>query len=50
MVGGLNGQVKGNRHLVLPELTPGANAMLTIGHKFGLETEAFGVSTGLVDL
>jgi hypothetical protein len=50
MVGGLNGQVKGNRHVVLPELTPSANAMLTIGHKFGVETETFGVSTGLVDL
>ena len=50
VVGGLNGAVKGNRHLVLPELTPSANAMLTIGHKFGVETESFGVSTGLVDL
>jgi hypothetical protein len=50
MVGGLNGQVKGNRHVVLPDLTPSANAMLTIGHKFGVETETFGVSTGLVDL
>ncbi len=50
MVGGLNGQVTGNRHVVLPELTPSANAMLTIGHKFGVETETFGVSTGLVDL
>jgi hypothetical protein len=50
MVGGLNGQIKGNRHVILPELTPSANAMLTIGHKFGVDTEAFGVSTGLVDL
>jgi hypothetical protein len=50
MVGGLNGQIKGNRHLVLPDLTPSANAMLTIGRKFGLEADTFGVSNGLVDL
>jgi hypothetical protein len=50
MVGGLNGQIKGDRHLVLPDLTPSANAMLTIGHKFGLEADTFGVSNGLVDL
>jgi hypothetical protein len=48
-VGGLNGKVKGNRHLVLPE-QPTANALLAIGHLCGVEMDSFGGSTGPVDL
>ena len=48
-VGGLNGKVKGNRHLVLPEQSS-ANALLTIGHLCGVEMDSFGGSTGPVDL
>jgi Protein of unknown function (DUF1552) len=50
MLGGLNGQMKGGRHLVLPDLTPSANAMLSLGQKLGVEMETFGVSTGPIDL
>jgi uncharacterized protein DUF1552 len=50
MIGGLNGQMKGGRHLVLPDLTPSANAMLGLGQKFGVEMDTFGVSTGPIDL
>jgi hypothetical protein len=50
MVGGLNGQMKGGRHLVLPDLTPSANAMLGLGQKLGVEMDSFGVSTGAIDL
>jgi len=49
MVGGLNGRLKGNRHLVLPE-QPSANAMLTIAHLYGVPIDAFGVSTSPVEL
>jgi hypothetical protein len=49
MVGGLNGKVKGNRHLVLPE-QPSANAMLTIAQLYGVPMDSFGMSTGPVDL
>ncbi len=49
MVGGLNGKMKGNRHVVLPE-QPSANAMLTLAHLYEVPMTAFGVSTGPVDL
>jgi len=49
MLGGLNGAMKGNRHVVLRE-QPSANAMLTIAHLFGVPLDSFGVSTAPVDL
>ncbi len=49
MVGGLNGKVKGNRHLVLRE-QPTANALLSIGRLCGLDMESFGISTAAVEL
>jgi hypothetical protein len=49
MVGGLNGKVKGNRHLVLQE-QPSANAMLTLAQLYGVPIDSFGVSTSPVDL
>jgi len=49
MIGGLNGKMKGNRHIVLPE-QPSANALLTVGHLYGVEADSFGVSTGPIDL
>jgi hypothetical protein len=48
-VGRLNGSVKGNRHMVLQE-QPSANALLTIAHLYGVETESFGISTGPIEL
>jgi hypothetical protein len=42
--------VRGNRHVSTPAQTPMANLLLTLGQKFGLEQQKFGVSTGTVDL
>lgn len=49
MVGGLNGQVKGHRHIVLRE-QPSANMMLTLGQLYDVPIDAFGGSTGPVAL
>ena len=50
MVGAGAGLFKGNRHIAAPRGTPLANAMLTVGQKFGAEIDRFGVSTGALDL
>jgi hypothetical protein len=47
---GSAGQIKGDRHLMVAEQTPSANFMLTLGEKFGVDVERFGLSTGRVDL
>ena len=49
MVGGLNGKIRGNRHLALSD-QPTANALLAIGHLYGAPMDSFGVSTSPVDL
>ena len=47
VVGGANGQLKGNLHLRAPDGTPMANAMLSLLHKLGMDDlESFGNSTG----
>jgi hypothetical protein len=50
MVGAGAGLFKGNRHIAAPRGTPLANAMLSVGQKFGAEIDRFGVSTGALDL
>jgi hypothetical protein len=50
VIGGGAGQVKGNRHVVMPQQTPMANLLLSVAHAFGVESPKFGVSTGSVDL
>ena len=45
-----NGHIKGNRHLLCPDGTPMANALLTVLRRLGLDTEAIGDSTGELDL
>jgi hypothetical protein len=47
---GSAGRTKGDRHLVVAEQTPSANFMLSLGEKFGLEADSFGVSTGRLAL
>jgi len=42
--------LKANRHIKMPKETPLANLMLTIGQKFGVQMEKFGISKGQVDL
>jgi hypothetical protein len=46
VLGGANGQLKGNVHLKAPDGTPMANAMLSVMHKLGLDdVSSFGDST-----
>jgi hypothetical protein len=42
--------MKGNRHIKVTKETPLANLMLSLGQKFGVEMERFGISNGKVDL
>jgi hypothetical protein len=44
------GQLKGNQHLVFPDLTPTANLLLSLAHKNGLEIESFGKSTSPLEV
>ena len=41
---------KGNRHIVLPPKTEIGNLWLSVANKFGASLDAFGESTGTVDL
>ena len=51
LVGGANGQLKGNLHLKAPDGTPMANAMLDLLHRLGMDDlESFGDSTGPLSL
>jgi len=50
LCGGAAEQIRGNRHIKMPKETPLANLMLSIGQKFGVEMEKFGLSNGKVDL
>lgn len=49
MVGGGNGRLKGNRHIVAKD-TPTANLLLALAHIGGAEIEKLGASTGRLDL
>ncbi len=46
LLGGGNGTLKGNQHLVLPERTPHANILLSIMRKSGIPLDSVGDSTG----
>lgn len=50
IIGGGAGSMRGNRHIKTAANTPQANAMLSLGQKFGVEQTTFGVSTGTIDL
>ena len=50
LIGGLNGKVKGNRHLAYPSrMVPTGNLLLTILDKFGIHQESIGDSTGRLE-
>jgi hypothetical protein len=49
MVGGANGRLKGNRHIVTED-APTSNLLLALTQLSGAEIEKVGVSTGKVDL
>jgi uncharacterized protein DUF1552 len=42
--------IKGNRHIAVPTRAPNANLLLSIAHKFDLQIETFGASTGVIDI
>jgi hypothetical protein len=50
IAGGGAGSIKGNRHIQAPKETPLANFMLGIAHKFGVEMDKFGISTGVLEV
>jgi hypothetical protein len=49
LVGGANGRMKGNRHIVAKD-APTANLLLAMAHVGGAEIESLGSSTGKIDL
>ena len=49
LVGGANGRMKGNRHIVAKD-APTANLLLGIAHVGGAEIDSMGSSTGKIDL
>ena len=50
LAGHAGGQLKGGVHIKAPDGTPMANAMLSMMHMLGLETDKFGDSTQAMDL
>jgi len=50
LVGGVGGQMRGNRHIQAAKETPLANLMLTLANKFDCDIDKFGISTGRVEL
>jgi hypothetical protein len=50
LIGGLNGKLKGNRHLAYPTKTiPTGNLLLSILDKFDIHQDSFGDSTGRLE-
>ena len=49
IVGGANGRLKGNRHIIAKD-APTANLLLAMAHLGGVEIDKLGASTGRVDL
>jgi hypothetical protein len=50
LVGGANGNMKGNNHIVAEKDTPVANLLLGMAHAAGVDIEKMGPSTGRIDL
>ncbi len=50
LVGGAQGRLQGNRHVVAKKDEPTANLLLAMGHLAGAEIERLGPSTGRLDL
>ena len=46
LAGHANGRLKGNSHVVCPDGTPMANALLTVLHRLGVDIDRIGDSTG----
>src|SRR5688572_5434915 len=50
LLGGAQGRLKGNRHVVAKKEEPTANLLLAMAHVAGAEIESIGTSTGRLDL
>jgi hypothetical protein len=50
LVGGANGNLKGNRHVVAKDEEPTANLLLAMAHLGGVEIDKLGASNGRLDL
>ena len=50
VVGGGAGTMKGNRHIVKPDLTPIENLHVSLAQRSGVEIETFGRSTSPIDI
>jgi hypothetical protein len=50
LVGGASGKLEGNRHIVMPAHTPMSNLLLSMLDKLGVHRDAFGDSTGKLEL
>ncbi len=50
LAGRANGQLRGNNHLLCPDGTPMANALLTVLRRLGVDLDRIGDSTGELDL
>jgi hypothetical protein len=50
LVGGASGRIAGNRHIVTPAKTPMSNLLLSVLDKLGVHQEAFGDSTGMLEI
>lgn len=50
LAGHASGQIQGNLHVIAPDDTPQANALLTVLHKLGIKDESFGDSTGVFSI
>jgi hypothetical protein len=50
LLGGASGRLQGNRHVVAPAQTPMANLLLSMLEKVGVHEEAFGDSTGHLEI
>lgn len=50
IIGGANGRMKGNRHIVATKDAPTSNLLLAMAQAGGAEIESLGASTGKIDL
>jgi hypothetical protein len=50
LIGGVNGRIEGNRHLVYENDEPTSNLLLAMADRLGAEVETIGVSTGRLEI
>jgi hypothetical protein len=50
LLGGASGKLQGNRHIVTPAHTPMSNLLLSMLDKLGVQRDAFGNSTGRLEI